>query len=300
MDLIAFVVMIWRYRLVVGVMCALSIAGAIAYLMIATPMYRAEVVLVPPEEDSMSGGGSGSMGDKLGGLASLAGLSLGQESSSELTADAVLDSRALIEEFIRRNDLVPLLLKKLQRKTMWRAVKVFKDNLTKIRKDQLKGTTKVAVEWSDPVTAAQWANGLVALTNELLRTRARADASRNIDYLTKQLETTTDVDLRRSLYDILEMQTQKLMLANGRVEYAFRVVDPGVPPEVRSRPQPLLVLLIALGLGLAFGCTTAFVRQRMAERRREVPDEAAAGVRNWRDRRLTGEETAGTPMTTRG
>lgn len=266
MDVVAFTLMVWRHRLSVGIACAVSLLLAIAYLKIATPMFRGEVVVVPAQEDSMSGNGS-SMGDKLGGLASLAGLSIGQESPTELTDDAVLDSRALVEEFIRRNDLVGVLLKKYKRKTLWRAVNLFKLQLLKVKKDQVKGTTKVTVEWTDPVTAARWANGLVALANEMMRTHARDDSSRNVGYLTRQLEGANDVDLRKDLSDILESQMRSLMLANGRVEYAFQVIDPGVPPEVRSRPQLILVLLIGLGLGLAVGCTIAFVRERVAEGR---------------------------------
>jgi len=227
---------------------------------------------------------------------------MGQESSSEMTADAVLDSRGLAEEFIRRNNLAPVLLKKLKRPTMWRAVRVFKDSLSKIKRDQMKNTTKITVEWSDPATAARWANGLVGLANEMMRTHALAEASRNIEYLNKQLGGTTDVQLRQNLYDILETQNQTLMLANGRSEYAFRVIDPAVPPEVRSRPQLILVLLISLGLGLAVGCTVAFVRERLAERRLEAAaeDDAAAGVLNWRDRRLTNEGATAAQVTSKG
>lgn len=267
-DVVAFAAMVWRHRLAVAVACLACLLLGIAYLFVATPIYRAEVVVIAAEEDSMSGkGAGGSVGDKIGGLASLAGLNMGQESSSEMTADAVLDSRALVEEFIRRNNLVPVLLAKSKRPTLWLAVRVFKDKLSKIKRDQMKSTTKITVEWKDPTIAAQWANGMVALVNEMMRKHALDDANRNIAYLNTQLERTTDVSLRQDLYDILEMQMQKLMLANGRADYAYRVIDPGVPPEVRSSPQLVLVLLISLGLGLAIGCTIAFVRERLAEQR---------------------------------
>jgi uncharacterized protein involved in exopolysaccharide biosynthesis len=296
MDLIAFTSMVWRHWLLVGLACAVSLALAITYLKVATPMFRAEVTVVPAEEDSMSGNGS-SMGDKLGGLASLAGINIGQESTSEMTADAVLDSRALAEEYIRRNNLVHVLLRKSKRPTLWAAVNLFKLRLEKVRKDQNKGTTKVTVEWTDPVTAARWANGLVALANETMRTRDRADASRNIEYLNHQLEGTNEVELRKDFSDILETEMRRLMLADGRVEYAFRVVDPGVPPGARSSPQTTLALLIGLGLGLAVGCMMAFVREQLAERRRatELEEAATANLlsrREWR----SADDSAAAPV----
>jgi uncharacterized protein involved in exopolysaccharide biosynthesis len=270
LDLAAFVSLLWRYRRTVGITCGLGIVAGIAYLMVATSMYRGEAVIIAAPEDTMSSAAGASVGDKLGGLASLAGLNIGQESPDELRADAVLDSRELIEQFVLRNDLVGVLLKDYKRKTLWRAVNYFKNNLLKIKKDQMKGTTKVTVEWKDPTTAANWANGLVALANQMMRDRARADSSHNVEYITHQLADTNDVDLRRDLDDILESEMRTLMLANGRVEYAFQVVDPAVRPEVRSRPQLVLVLLIAIGLGLAVGSTIAFVRDRLAEQRREA------------------------------
>jgi hypothetical protein len=96
--------------------------------------------------------------------------------------------------------------------------------------------TVVAIDWTDPATAAQWANGFVALANELLRTRALVESKRNIAYLNDQISKTDVVELRRVLYGLIESETKTLMLANGRPEYAFRVVDPAVPPELKTRP----------------------------------------------------------------
>lgn len=293
LDLLAFCLMVGRHWRAVTIACVVGFLAGIGYLMIATPMFRAEVVVVPPPEDNMSGSGS-ALKDSIGGLASLAGLDVGQETPEQITADAVLDSRSLVEEFIRRNDLVGVLMKKFKRKTLWRAVNYFKLNLLKVKKDPMKGTTKVSIEWTDPATAARWANGLVALANEMMRANARTEASRNVEYLDHQLEGTNDVQLRQDFSDILESETRKLMLANGRTDYAFEVIDPGVAPEVRSRPQTTLVLLIGMGLGLGIGCTIAFLRDRMAERRREAAaeGEAAAEVLNWRERRIANESAA--------
>ena len=82
------------------------------------------------------------------------------------------------------------------------------------------------------------ANGLVGLANELLRTRALEEAQRNIAYLNAQADRTNEVELRRAIFNLIESETKTLMLANGRTEYAFRVVDPAVPPEDPFRSAP--------------------------------------------------------------
>jgi uncharacterized protein involved in exopolysaccharide biosynthesis len=116
----------------------------------------------------------------------------------------------------------------------------------------------VAIEWTDPVTAARWANDFVALANERIRSRALQDSTRNIEYLNKQIERTTVVEVQRAIYNLIESETKNLMLANVRAEYAFRIVDPAVPPEVRSSPRRKLLVLSGLAVGLFAGVFLAF------------------------------------------
>jgi uncharacterized protein involved in exopolysaccharide biosynthesis len=105
------------------------------------------------------------------------------------------------------------------------------------------------VEWTDPGTAAEWANGLVTLANENLRERARSGAERNISYLNAQIKETSLVPLQQVMFNLIENEMKTVMLANAREEYAFTVVDHAVPPEIRSRPQRTLLVI----LGTMFG-----------------------------------------------
>jgi len=71
----------------------------------------------------------------------------------------------------------------------------------------------VSIDNGDAVTAARWANGYVALANELVRSRALDDAKRNVAYLNEQIARTNEVELRRIMYNLVEDQTKTLMLA---------------------------------------------------------------------------------------
>ncbi len=64
--------------------------------------------------------------------------------------------------------------------------------------------------------------------------------------------------MQRVMYSLIENETQTLMLANARAEYAFRVVDPAVAPEVRSSPNRTLIVLSGGVLGLFIGTVLAF------------------------------------------
>ena len=202
--------------------------------------------------------GAASLANQFGGLANLAGVNLrrgglGQE------AQGVLKSRLLVEEFIKRNDLLTELSSIVgDPPTLWLAVKRFRETVLTIREDESEGSTTIAIDWTDPAFAASWANALVALANELIRTRARDEASRNIEYLNEQLERTSIVELDNAIYNLIENEMKILMLADVRTEYAFTVVDPAVSPEIRRSPRRKLIVLSGGVLGLFVGTIVAF------------------------------------------
>jgi uncharacterized protein involved in exopolysaccharide biosynthesis len=272
-DIVVFSRLLWRYRVLVAALCAVGALVAVIVGLVSIPIFRGEVVVAAAHDQGQLGGGSGQgiMG-AVGGLASLAGVDIQAGSAEEKAAQGVLESRHLIEEFIRRYNLLPELSRDANHPlTMWRAVDLFKKTVVIVNKDQKRELTTVIMEWKDASTAARWANDFLALANELIRTRALEESRRNITYLTAQLERTADVDMRKVMFGIIESETKRLMLANGRIEYAFQVIDPAVAPEVRARPRRTLLAWIGLGLGLLVGITVALVMDRFARHGHRTP-----------------------------
>jgi uncharacterized protein involved in exopolysaccharide biosynthesis len=273
-DLIDLIRQAWAYKhliLVVTTCCAIA---ALAYALVARPIYRAEVVVTEVRDVGMSG--LGTLAGQLGGLASLAGVNLSIADGAEREAQAVLRSRRLVEEFVRRNELVPLLLSNSRKSpTIWRAVERFRKKVLMIREDRRNGTIIVAIDWSDPVVAARWANGFVVLANELNRVRALDDATRNIAFLNEQIAKTNVVGVQRVMYQLIETETKTLMLASGRTEYAFTIVDPAVPPELRTSPQRTLIVMGGALLGLLLGGFAAFLRHMATQRQWGTPAQHA-------------------------
>jgi uncharacterized protein involved in exopolysaccharide biosynthesis len=229
----------------------------------ATPVYRAEVVITPVRATNAASGAS-ALASQLGGLASL---NLTPTSSEIQTSEAILASHRLAEEFIKRNRLEGELDRKTNgQPSLWSAVRRFKEQVLTIRKDSRNGVTTVAVEWTNPETVASWANGFVALANELVRTRVLNESTRNISYINSQIEQTNVLELRQVMYDIVESEMKTQMLANGRIEYAFQVVDPAVAPELRVRPRRTLMVSGGLLVGLLIGSVCALLIERFGRR----------------------------------
>lgn len=252
---------VWRHKLIViafTIACG-SVAAALAFT--ATRLYRAQVAIVPAPVGADTA--AGSVTSQLSGLASLAGFNLGSANDNQREARAVLNSRHLVEEFIVRKNLQrELSVGDKKPPTLWATVNQFEHSILNIRDDVRTGVTTVSIEWRDPAVAAQWANEFVALANEVLRKRAMDLSRRNIAYLKDQAVRTNDVDLQRVMYDLMEGETKKLMVANGRTEYAFSIVDPAVPPELPSSPHRILITLGGLAIGMILGALAASIYDR--------------------------------------
>lgn len=261
-DLAALLRIAWNSRYLLMLCSGICGLLALYVALTATPIFKAEVV-VSEVRDGAMGGGASSLVNQFGGLASLAGINL-PNGGADRTAPAVLQSRRLVEEFIKSQNLVPVLLVKRKDPTLWKAVKEFREGVVVIREDKRTNLTTIAMSWKDPAVAARWANEFVALANELIRARAESDSSRDIAYLNKQVAQTNIVDLQRILYNLIESETKTLMLANARTEYAFKIVDPAVAPELKTSPKRALIVIFGTFLGFVIGLAVIFVRRAVA------------------------------------
>ena len=254
-DVVALLQVVWRYRYFIATVAAACGLAAVFLALSATHVYRAEIVVTEAGDEGM--GGLASLANQFGGLASMAGVRL-EKDGAGLDAQAVLRSRRLVEEFIKRNDLMKELLPIAgEPPSLWFAVNEFREKVLSIVDDDDRGTTTIEIKWTDPKLTARWANEFVALANQLIRTRALDESSRNIKYLNDQIAKTNVVEIQRVMYNLIENETKTHMLANGRQEYAFTVVDPAVVPERRIWPRRTLMVLTGGVLGVILGVILA-------------------------------------------
>jgi uncharacterized protein involved in exopolysaccharide biosynthesis len=269
-DLTKIAKVLWHYKWLIAATTLVAALIAVVVALTAPVVYRAQAVVSKVEVDGMNA--AASLANQFGGLANLAGINLGAGSASH-EAQAVLHSRRLAVEFIERNKLLSELSHGGSKPlTLWKAVNKFKQNVVSIREDKRTGLTTIIVNWHDPAIAAKWANELVVLANELIRARALADSTRNIDYLNEQIANTKVVELQNVMYNLIENETKTLMIANARAEYAFTLIDPAVTPEIRESPKRTLIVLFGVALGFIFGLIAVFICNVFASRKKnEVP-----------------------------
>ena len=161
----------------------------------ATEVYRAELAMVPADEED--GSALGGLASSLGGLAALGGISLGGGGGKTDEALAVMKSRVLLERFVEDKQLLPVLFhedwdadaKQWSADTaedppsIADAYKLLREEVLSVSQDRDSSLITVAVEWTDPELAAQWANELVARTNAAVREVDIREAEKNLAYL---------------------------------------------------------------------------------------------------------------------
>jgi capsular polysaccharide biosynthesis protein len=257
--------LLWQKRWPITAATLFFTIAATIFTLMADDKFQASIVISPVSDESGGGrlGGLASLASQLGGLGSL-GLSV-PGNMQKVESIAVLQSEALTERYITENNLLPLLYdskwdsaKNMWKDmppekvpTLWKANRYFKMHIRSVLTDSKTGLVTMTISWKSPHQVAKWANGLVKLTNDYLRSKAIEDSERNIAYLKEQLTKTSIIGLQAAINSLLESEMKKAMLAQGSREYALKVIDPAVVPEKRSSPVAVLWILTGFLLGLS-------------------------------------------------
>ena len=267
LELIRTLLHEWKTIVGITIVC---VGLAVSYALYSPEVFKAETLLAPATEEKS---GASSALSQFGGLAAMAGISIPSDSNVEQVV-ATLQSRKFLRQYIDGKKLLPVLFEeKWDAETQsWlvqtkedepndqKAVDLFKEILT-VDEDKKSGLINLAISWKDPVVAAEWANDLVKQLNEQLREKAITDSQKRVGYLEQELAKTTLQDMRAVLYNLLESEKQKAMLANVNENFALEVIDPAVAPEIREKPKRKLVVALGGVCGVFLGIFAVFFAQ---------------------------------------
>jgi uncharacterized protein involved in exopolysaccharide biosynthesis len=274
---------VWRRRRSV-VACA--VAGCVIGLIVAfvsRERFEGEVLLVPQSNEGLRLGGDASRG--LAGVAAMAGLNLQPEASSNRAAAlATLRSYQLLSSFIAEASIFDVIAREYapsrgwginQRPfTMWRAVEALRKHVD-VTEDRAGNLVRVDVTWYDPQTASQWANGIVAAADRLLRSQTLVRSRARLDFLQSQYEKSNIVAMREAIATLMEGELRSMTVAQADKNYAFRIVDPAIAPEKHVTPKRMLIVSMATILGALIG---AFVVGAVATQERRTLRDLPSGL----------------------
>ena len=278
-DLRELFMVLWAGKIKIVAITAVFAVASVIYALSVPNQYKATAVLAPAQ--SSGGGLSGALG-QLGGLASLAGVSIGGGESSEVQiAQEIMKSWNFIEGFIEDNDLAVELFAaegwskvsntlkindeaydsqksewliedddtgELRPPSSWELFEEFSERLA-VSEDKKSGLVSVSIEYYSPQIAKQWLDMYVSAVNAHMQKRKVAEVTNNINYLQAQIEKTSIAEMREVFYAIIEEQTKNKMVAEASPEYAFVAVSPSMVPEEKSQPKRALICILGTLLG---------------------------------------------------
>jgi LPS O-antigen subunit length determinant protein (WzzB/FepE family) len=220
---------------------------------------------------------------QLGGLASLAGVSIDGGGINELKiAQEVMKSWAFINDFIEYNDLAvevaaangweqqsnilsidQNIYSSSERKwisdsgppTSYDLYQAFLEKLS-ISVDGDGQLTQVSIEHYSPYVAKKWLDLYVSSINIYMQERKVDKVSRNIGYLNAQIEKTSLAEMQGVFYSVIEEQIKSKMLAEASPEYVFVTVGHSMVPEKKSKPQRSSIVILSTIFG---GVVAVFV-----------------------------------------
>ncbi len=275
-DLREFLSAIWAGKWVVIVTTLVFSVTSVVFALSLPNIYRSEVTLAPASESN-----SLKVPGQLGGLAALAGVSLGGQGADKTAlALEILKSREFLGRFIVNNDLfIPIMAAagwdrasdRLQidpdlydesikewvrdveepfkpKPSVLETIEEFEE-IFSVNQNKETGMVNLSVEHYSPFIAKQLVDKLVAAINEDMRQRDLDEAEKSIEYLNKKIEQTNLADLRTMLFALIEEQTKVVMLANVRDEYVFKTVDQAVVSEKKEKPARALICILGFMLG---------------------------------------------------
>jgi uncharacterized protein involved in exopolysaccharide biosynthesis len=281
---------IWSGKLLIIVISFLFAVSSIVFALSKPDVYKASILLSPASSDSA--GGMGALAGQFGGLASLAGISLGGGGTDKTAlALEIIKSRAFLETFIiKHNLLIPLMASekwdrindklivddeiydatnnkwirevsfpKAVVPSPWEAYQKLL-RLISVSQDQITSLVTIDIEFYSPKVAKTWLEWLVADVNDFMREQDEEEAQSSIDYLTKQLAKTEVSAMETVFYQLIEEQTKNMMLTKVSAEYVLKTIDPAQVPEKKAGPKRALIVVLGTMLGGILSVLVVLIR----------------------------------------
>lgn len=289
LDMLLVVVKRKRMILIFSFVVAVAVAGISLLL---PNIYHAEVLVAPAQSSDTKSSGLSS----LSGLASLAGVSIGTSGGSTEENLAVMQSREFLWQFVQENNLLPILFESQwdAEQNKWETddpadqpgpfdvYRLMIDEATLIvSNDTVTGLVKIAIEWKDAKLAAEWANALVARANRFLAEDAINRSQKNLQYLNKELARTQIEEFRRTLFDLIASEQKNIMLASTQTDFAFRVLDPAMVPDIKIKPKRAIIVILSAFVAFFMAVVWAIISEGLV-RASEIPEQEAR-IRELRD-----------------
>lgn len=283
---------LWKSKLlIIGITFVFAVAS-IMYTLSLPNQYKSIALLEPISSSSSP---LGNLSGNLGGLASLAGINLGGSASDDKSVLAVelLKTWDFLENIVVKHGLeadvfaaiawdkntnTVLYDKELydaaaqkwvrdpassehgkSEPSGWELFQAIEPRIS-VSKDDNTGLIAISAEHYSPHVAKAWVEMLVNELNLHFQNADREEAQARIAYLKERIADTNVAEMRNIFYEIIQEQTQTLMLAEISDQYVLKTLSPAKLAEEKSKPSRAVIVVFVTFLGGVLGVLIVLVR----------------------------------------
>ena len=293
-DLRELFTKLWRGRWVIASLCSVALVLASFYLHIAARKYTVSMTFKLVIEE-----GAGPNLAGLGGLASLAGVSLPQSGSGDFaTFRTLLRSEEVAERVIAATELLPAIFKnewdaqqaqfrKPPRGLLGRSLSglksiltgdekrdyiapnpqrlsIFMDRTLGLSVNNETGFLTVSAESEDPETLVALIVAATEATDQLMKERYIVNAEQTLQFYQSKILTSRSREHREALAKLISAEDQKLMLTSEGRHFVAEPLTRATTSMDPTSPKSVLVLALALVLGLFSGAALVVIRSALS------------------------------------
>ena len=273
-DLRQLFSILWLNKKFILILTGIFALLSLIFSLMLSNVYKSEALLIPSSLNSSNGL------DQYSSLASVAGVDVDDSSPDVTLAIAFINSKKIIRQLLNHESFLPDLMaaekwdiksnsiiydddlydnknKKWVRDVDFpfqqvpseqEAFEFFSKqiNISEQTENQLM---TLSVEHISPSVAQQWAEWIIDEANAMVANLRIEEAESSIDYLNEKIMLTPYAELRTMFFNLIQQNTQDMMLAKVNKQYALTIIDPPLIPEVNSKPNRVFICILGTLLG---------------------------------------------------
>ena len=290
----AVLIKLWQKKLSIIIITSLfSISAIIFSLLVPNKYISSSTLVLSSQLDSAIS----SLGQDFGGLASLAGIDVGDSGKKdEDLGMEIIKSRSFFQNLVSFDGVMEQIMaaesydfeskktifdkkKFIEKDSIWirkpkppygvepsylEAYEEYINELITIYHDRKSGVVELSITHVSPVFAYEFSSLIISQLNILTKEKEIRRTDNALEYLSNESKKVQNIEVKQSLNKLIEEQLKTKMISNMSDEYYFEIIDKPYIPLKKSYPQRSLIVILGTFIGFISSILFALSREFFA------------------------------------
>lgn len=257
-DLIELFALIWRRKIIIfAVVFVVSVLSVIITLQMDN-IYESKAVLKPSEGETSK---LSSLMGNLGGLASLAGISVGGGDNIYSAMENLINNKEFIAQIVKKYQLEKNLFGEKYQDVIssedfkpnykFYVFKVVKD-IVSLSQDKKSNYISLSVQNADPEFAKKFVEILLSELSEKIKKTELENIDEKITNFKSEMENSADITLKTKLAEVISSLIQSKVISKAQKYYGFTIISEPYVPDLKDKIKPKRSLICIVAFVTSF------------------------------------------------